>query len=137
MYNDEFIDGAPLLGTIEESCAYQLPSAIYKNLLAGKFKDLQAWVKNAPHNTRKWVFGICEDRHWMAVRIDWESKLIQYYDPMRDPRQKGLSDQAREKLRVSIVVTSAYYKTNSMYSQSEDGFTSWMAGSCHGAKGNL
>ena len=102
-YNVEFVDGVPVTGVIDGRHAYQLPSATYTNITSGKFASLATWVKEIPPGTERWVFGVCEAHHWMAVNIDWNSKVIQHYDPMHDALRKGLSGRARKILNVITI----------------------------------
>lgn len=99
-YNDEFVDGVPLLDVVERAGAYLFMSAIYKNIAARRYHCLDRWLKTAdPEKTGTWVFGICECDHWTAVKVDWASRAINTYDPMGN----GMSARARENYKVTSV----------------------------------
>ncbi|KAK0860550.1 hypothetical protein LTR87_017270 [Friedmanniomyces endolithicus] len=76
---DELVDTVPLLGVGSHNHAYLLPSAVYTNISERRWKALDRW-KIRPGE--RWIFGIQETNHWMAVKIDWKDRLIQSYDPM-------------------------------------------------------
>jgi Ulp1 family protease len=60
-----------------------LPSTfIYKaHLKNGDFEGASRWVKRLSRDRSRWIFGICEAAHWVAVEINWEHASIRYYDP--------------------------------------------------------
>lgn len=96
-YNDEFVDGVPLLDVVERAGAYLFMSAVYDNIVSRRYHCLESWLKTAdPEKTRVWVFGICESDHWTAVKIDWTSRTIHTYDPMGN----GMSARARRNSKV-------------------------------------
>ncbi|KAK0767461.1 hypothetical protein LTR59_018325, partial [Friedmanniomyces endolithicus] len=94
---DELVT-VPLLGVGSHNHAYLLPSAVYTNISEHRWKALDRW-KIRPGE--RWIFGIQETNHWMAVKIDWKDRLIQLYDPM----ERTLSRRGKRILGVRAFVT--------------------------------
>ncbi|KAK0886985.1 hypothetical protein LTR02_017653 [Friedmanniomyces endolithicus] len=87
--NDEIVNTIPIIGVAAESRTYLLPSHAYEHIRKCRFETLAPWVKAFPSVDCRWVFGICQQRHWTAVAIDWRQGMIQHYDPFT-----GLSKRA-------------------------------------------
>jgi len=100
-FNDELVDGVPLLGNVECSYAYLLPSAIYTHLASGNYQRLEAWEKNLHRVSKPWIFGVCVNDHWSAINIDWTARSILHYDPMYDPSAKFPAKRSNTVLKVS------------------------------------
>lgn len=98
MYNDEFVNGVPVLEEIENAQAFLFPSAIYAHISAKRFERLKGWRKKIdPAQTGVWVLGVCESNHWTAIQITWASRQIGVYDPMN----AGMSARARRNSKVT------------------------------------
>ena len=96
-FTDEMVNAVPAQGDFSDVHAFQLPSFLYVEIELGKFKSLDKWLENIVSDRDEWVFGVHQPNHWMVVVIDWSSKTIQLYDPMR----KTLSKDGRRILGVS------------------------------------
>lgn len=82
MFNDELVNIVPLLGGSTNSRAYLLPTFICGKIDRMAYEDLSKWMLNIRGHSRRWVFGAHRKNHWMAMRIDWDARLIEHYDPM-------------------------------------------------------
>jgi Ulp1 family protease len=47
----------------------------------GDFDGVTRWVQGLPRVRSRWVFGICEAAHWVAIEMNWECSSIRYYEP--------------------------------------------------------
>ncbi|KAK1045455.1 hypothetical protein LTR74_018132 [Friedmanniomyces endolithicus] len=80
--NDELLNTVPVLGDCEDVCGYLLPTFFMQLVRQARYKDLDNWTTEIPKQAKRWMFGVHESDHWMAIRIDWTERLIQHYDPL-------------------------------------------------------
>ncbi|KAF2478445.1 hypothetical protein BDY17DRAFT_91236 [Neohortaea acidophila] len=84
-YNDELINTIPIIGVHTQSRSWLLPSWIYEKLKARKFEQLDLWRDRlCSRRLTSWVFAVCENYHWRAVKIDFDERIISAYDPRND-----------------------------------------------------
>ncbi|KAK0949983.1 hypothetical protein LTS01_025699, partial [Friedmanniomyces endolithicus] len=95
--NDELLNTVPVLGDCEDVCGYLLPTFVMQLVRQARYKDLDGWTTKIPKQAKRWVFGVHESDHWMAIRIDWTERLIQHYDPLHQ------SATARSRLTLQHV----------------------------------
>ncbi|KAK3617878.1 hypothetical protein LTR56_025010 [Elasticomyces elasticus] len=103
--NDEIVNTIPIIGVDAESRIYLLPSHAYEHIWKCKFETMEPWVKAFPPVDCRWVFGICQQRHWTAIAIYGRQGMIQHYDSVT-----GLSKRAED-----------IYKTEPPFRRSRDG----------------
>ncbi|TKA26531.1 hypothetical protein B0A54_17517 [Friedmanniomyces endolithicus] len=94
--NDELLNTVPVLGDCEDVCGYLLPTFVMPLVRQARYKDLDNWTTKIPKQAKRWVFGVHESDHWMAIRIDWTERLIQHYDPLHQ------SATARSRLTLQV-----------------------------------
>jgi Ulp1 family protease len=82
-FNDTLIDAIPgLMASTVDSRAFLFSSFLYRAHIENRdFEGANRWIKNASRDRSRWLFGICQGAHWVAVEINWESAEIRYYDP--------------------------------------------------------
>lgn len=108
MYDDEFVNGVPVLGNVESSRTYHLSSAVYTKLIQRDYDALETWTKRIPSSVDRWVFAVCVSNHWTAIEIDWKAGLIQHYDPMHNYDQGDIGKNARKILNVGTFATTMW-----------------------------
>ncbi|KAK0301730.1 hypothetical protein LTR01_009193, partial [Friedmanniomyces endolithicus] len=95
--NDELLNTVPVLGDCEDVCGYLLPTFVMPLVRQARYKDSDNWTTKIPKQAKRWVFGVHESDHWMAIRVDWTERLIQHYDPLHQ------STTARSRLTLQHV----------------------------------
>lgn len=100
-FGNDFIETVPRLMEVPVDCrTFLLSSYLYSAHLQNRnFERADHWVRNIPR--AKWVFGICENTHWVAVEIDWELRSIRYYDPKGQTNTYNVRRMAT--LEVSVI----------------------------------
>jgi Ulp1 family protease len=78
-----------------------LPSFIYSVIAVGHYEKLKRWTKKIPASATQWVFGVCMNGHWVALRVDWETMSIGWYDPNLDPLHAVPTEPVDKVLKAS------------------------------------
>lgn len=68
-----------VVGLVRSSCTVYLNSQFYPQIRSPDFGQSQEWVRNIPRENVQWLLPIHEENHWIALRIDWQSSRIWYY----------------------------------------------------------
>jgi Ulp1 family protease len=82
---DELINAATgLVDGPVNSRTFLLSSFLYEHLKNGDFDKADRWVRDFPWEHAIWGFGICEEKHWVAVVMKFKDASILYYDPWEE-----------------------------------------------------
>ena len=84
-----------------------LGAEIYTEIKKWGFGASKRWVKDIDHK-RQWSFGVCDDNHWVAVRVDWVATRVDFYDPQgfrAHPRRKRITNVSKKSSYFFLVET--------------------------------
>ena len=90
-----------LLANADGLQSVYLGTDIYLELKKTGFGETKKWLQGITRDGQ-WIFAVCEDRHWVAVRIDWRRASIQYYDPQTPNRLAESRENTITAVRSSL-----------------------------------
>ena len=108
-FNDEFINGVPNMGlsVYNQACLFQ--TAVYSHISAGDHETLKDWTRKIPASVSLWAFGVCQNNHWMAFRIDWKTMTIGWYDSLSHSLSSPPSKAVKTLLQVSSFLSGSWH----------------------------
>ena len=77
-----------LVGLVHSSGTVYLSSEFYPQIRSQGFGQSKEWIQDIARANTQWLLPIREEDGWKAVRINWRTSRISYYDSNSPPRSR-------------------------------------------------